>query len=125
MFNEFEMGMKETQELKVPAELLEDSEAAVLEVELPETVENADMVELTPEESAAFQDCAGENAQQLLEQYAMDDQEVLAALEARSDATETKRDDEPGSLRVEGGRSCGSAGGCSGSTWCYGCGDLR
>lgn len=125
MFNEFEMGIKETQEKLEPVEIVDDSESAALEAEIPESVENANAVELTPEERAAFQDCAAENIQQMLEQYAMDDQEVLAALEIRADATETKEDDGQSSLRVEGGRSCGSAGGCSGSTWCYGCGDLK
>lgn len=125
MFGELEKKMVETEK----TELMEDPESAVLEdFELSESVENMgaeESLSLTADESVLFQECESEGVQQLLEQYAMDDQEVLAALEIRSAATETQDETAVAGLRVEGGRSCGSAGGCSGSTWCYGCGDLR
>ena len=131
MFNEFENGMKEVQEKPDKLTITEDTESAVLENDLSEAAENvenanaAEAVALTPEESAVFEDCAAESIQQMLEQYALDDQEVLQVLEARADATETREDDDQTSLRVEGGSSCGSGRGCSGSSWCYGCGDLK
>lgn len=60
---------------------------------------------------------------QQLEAYALDDAE---ALEALSMGTE----DEDGAdaealLSAEGGSSCGRGNGCMGSSWCYGCGDLK
>ena len=131
MFNEFDNNMKETQEKLDQLTIAEDPESAVLEDEFSETAETveganeADGLTLTPEESAVYQDCAAESIQQMLEQYALDDQEMLQILEARADATETKEDDGQTSLRIEGGSSCGSGRGCSGSTWCYGCGDLK
>lgn len=131
MFNEFENGMKEVQEKLDKLTITEDTESAVLENDLSEAAEDvenanaAEAVALTPEESAVFEDCAAESIQQMLEQYALDDQEVLQVLEARADATETREDDGQTSLRVEGGSSCGSGRGCSGSSWCYGCGDLK
>lgn len=128
MFNEFENGMQETQETLDSLTLVEDIESAALEsdlAEVSENVENANAAELSAEENAIFQDCPADSIQQMLEQYALDDQEVLELLEARADTTETREDDGQASLRVEGGQSCGSGRGCSGSTWCYGCGDLK
>lgn len=125
MFKDFDAGINETSENVESAELenAEDLEPVALEDEISESVENAVLQELTPEESAALEDTVTDNIQQMMEQYAMDDQEVLAALEARADATATMEDDGQNSLRTEFGKPCDK--GCSGSTWCYGCGDLK
>lgn len=128
MFNELESMLKELPEAPEDLTIAEDPESAVLEVDVPEAeapAEAAGSVVLTPEENAAYQECDTKNIKQLLEQYAMTDQEVLAALELRSDTTELKEDDGTAAIRVETGKSCGSGRGCSGSTWCYGCGDLK
>ena len=121
MFNEMEkIEMKESVEQTA---LGEDQESAVLENGVDTgAVEGA---ALTEQEVAILDDCAEVSAQQVLEQYALDDEGILAALEDHAAVTETKEDDGQTSLRIEGGSSCGSGRGCSGSTWCYGCGDLK
>lgn len=118
MFNELEkLEVKEPVEQSMHGE---DLESANLEIGMDtDTVESA---ALTEQEVAVLDDCAEVSVQQVLEQYALDDEGILAALEAHAAATETREDDGKG-LTVENGRPCDR--GCSGSTWCYGCGDLR
>lgn len=118
MFNELEKI--EVQESMEQTALGEDLESAVLEDGVDTgAVEGA---ALTEQEVAVLDDCAEVSAQQVLEQYALDDEGILAALEAHAAATETKEDDGKG-LTVENGRPCDR--GCSGSSWCTGCGDLK
>lgn len=118
MFNNLENTMEVQEDLTIR----EDLESANLEQDLDNATEAA---ALTPAENAVLQDCAGESIQKMLEQYALDDQEALAELEERAAATETLEDDGQEAMTIENGCPCGSSGGCSGSTWCYGCGDLR
>lgn len=118
MFNELEKvdvqgGLEQTN-------LGEDAESAVLEDDVDTGA--VEGVALTEQETAVLDECAEVSVQQVLEQYALDDEGVLAALEAHAAATETLEDDGKG-LTVENGRPCDR--GCSGSTWCYGCGDMK
>lgn len=137
MLENLKNGMSETQENQEGLEqkdLGKDPLSESLEdgmgQETDEGVQSEGNVEssirtLGREEGELYNDCSEVVLQQMLEQYALDDQEALSELEKRGDSAETGEGQDGVGLTVEGGRSCGSAGGCSGSTWCYGCGDLK
>ena len=129
MLDELNVSKSEVQETDETLEKLdtpEDPESAALEDVEPapaEDVKEGEVPELTEEEKQALQDSAGESAKSLLEQYAMDEQ-TLQELEKQSNGEDADGDSAI-KLTVENGSSCGYGNGCSGSSWCYGCGDLR